>query len=158
MCPSGELPTVGHFAGRSICTLKALFFLPAVEMAGVVFPGISVRVLQRSIIWWLWWTQDKPASEIHLELWYVFGNEAYFVQTVRTWLRPFRGSRDRVQDLERSGRPMSACCEENVEAVVDAVNQDQTQRVTDIALRVQLSHSSVHRILRGDLNYFKKTA
>ncbi len=53
---------------------------------------------------------------------------------------------------------MSAHTEENVEAVLDAVTQNRTQRVSDIALTVQLSHSSVYRILRGDLQYFKKAA
>ncbi len=149
--------TMGDKCQGALCPVKVDLFELVVAMAGV-FPDISVRVLQRSIIWWIWKTDGKCATEVHMDLLAVFGNDTYSVQTVRSWLREFRAGRDRVHDLERSGRPMSARSEDNVEAVLDAVNQDKTQRVCEIALRVQLSHSSVHRILRGDLNFRKKAA
>ncbi len=88
----------------------------------------------------------------------MFGNDTYSVQTVRSWLREFRGGRDRFHDKECSGRPVSVRTEENVEAVLDAVTQNKKQRIMDIALTVQLSHSSVQRILRGNLNFRKKAA
>ncbi len=45
-----------------------------------------------------------------------------------------------------------------MESVVEAVQANRRLTVAQIGLRVNLSHSSVHRILRGDLKYKKKAA
>ncbi len=63
-----------------------------------------------------------------------------------------------MQDLDRCGRPMSARCQENVESVVEAVQANRRQTVAQLSLWVNLSHSSVHQILRGDLKFKKKAA
>lgn len=126
-------------------------------MAGA-FPDISVRVLQRSVIWWIWKTENKCAAAIHSQLLAVFGQDTYSVQSVRTWLRSFHGGCDRIHDLARSGRPVDVRTQENIEAVVEAVQADRRQTVDQIALRVNLSHTSVQRIIRGDLQYRKKAA
>ena len=77
------------------------FLLLVVTMAAI--PDISTRVLQCSVIWWLWRTEDKSACVIQRELAVVFGADTYSVQTVRAWLHEFRGGRDQVHDKARSG-------------------------------------------------------
>ncbi len=118
---------------------------------------ISLKLLQRCVIWWLW-KQDKNLVLIHSEMETVFGEEVYSERTIWYWLHEFRNGRDRIQDLPRSGRPSSMHSEDNVESVLEVVLQDRRQRVSDIALAVDLSHSSVHRILRMDLKFHKKSA
>ncbi len=66
--------------------------------------------------------------------------------------------RDRIHDLHRSGHPVDVCTQENIESVVEAVQANRKQTVDQIAFRVSLSHTSVQRILRGDLQYKKKAA
>ncbi len=118
---------------------------------------ISSKLLQRCIIWWLW-KQGRCGADIWRDLTFVFGQDTYHVDSVRHWIREFNQGRVRITDMDRSGRPRTARSADNVEAVLEIVSADRKKRVAEIAMEVQLSHSSVHRILRKDLNMHKKAA
>ena len=77
---------VGHCENWSLSPVRFAHFFRS-RMAAI--PDISLRVLQRSVIWWLWRTEDLCAGAIHTQLLAVFGNETYSIQTVRSWLRNF---------------------------------------------------------------------
>ncbi len=118
---------------------------------------VSVKLLQRCIIWWLW-KQGKKPTPIFQDLTVVFEEETYSLQGIKYWLHEFRSGRDKIEDMQRSGHPRSARTEENVEAVLEIVTNERRKRLHEIALEVDVSHTTVHRILRKDLNMRKKLA
>ncbi len=118
---------------------------------------ISVKLLQRCIIWWLW-KHDKGIQEILFELTAVFMEDTYSVDAIRYWLKSFQSGRTQIGDLKRCGRPRDARTQENIEAVVECVTSDRQQTVNQMALKLQISHTTVQRILRKDLNMKKKAA
>lgn len=93
-----------------------------------------------------------------MDLTAVFMEECYSLDMVRYWMKEFREGQEQIQDLDRCGRPKTASNADNVEGVVDALQQDKRQTCAQIALKLQISHSSVHRILHKELNMRKKAA
>ncbi len=101
---------------------------------------------------------EKDALLIWTELSQVFQEEVYLIQSICHWLCEFRTGHETLVDLPRSGRPSTAHTEENVEGVLDAVTSDRCKTIADIAMEMQLSHSSVCQILHKDLKLRKKCA
>ncbi len=132
-----------------------VFFLTCAKMPkqGKVTP----KLMQRCIIWWLW-KHDKTARDIWLDLTAVFLEQTYSLDAVRFWVKEYENGRDKIEDLDHSGRPKTARCEENVEAVMEGVASDRRQTVSQLSFHLQISHASVHRILKKDLKLRKKTA
>ncbi len=120
-------------------------------------PDVSVKLLQRCIIWWLW-KHDKGPTDIHLSLTAVSMEDVYCLDSVKYWLHEFRNGCDRISDMPRSARPKSARTDDNVAAVLEAVQGDRRRIIADLSLRVDVSHSSVQRILKLDLKLCKKSA
>ncbi len=118
---------------------------------------ITVKLLQRCVIWWLW-KHDKTAQDIFLELTAVFMEETYSKDAVRYWLKEYNSGRDQIQDLHRTGRPCSARTENNVQDVLECVTSDHRSTVDQMAYQLQISHTTVQRILKKDLQLKKKAA
>ncbi len=88
----------------------------------------------------------------------IFGEEALSDYRVKFWHREYTNGRTEFWDLARSGRPKTGRSDENIEGVVEALADDRTQTLEQLALAVDVSHSTVHRILWKDLHLFKKCA
>ena len=56
-----------------------------------------------------------------------------------------------VHDCSRSGRPKSARCDENIEAVSNIMSTNPTTSIRKASQETGISRSSVHRIMRIDL-------
>lgn len=120
-------------------------------------PEINDRVAQRIFIWCCW-RLNEDLLTIIAKIQVIFGEAALSDVRVRFWLREFRNGRTCFWDKERSGRPRTGRSDENVEAVLDTVANDQHATVSQISSIVQVSHTTVHRILCKDLTMFKKCA
>ncbi len=88
----------------------------------------------------------------------MFLEETYSRDAIRFWVKEFDNGRRQIQDMSRSGHPRSARNPENVEAVMEAVSSDRRQTVSQLSCHLQISHATVHRILKKDLLLRKKTA
>ena len=95
---------------------------------------------------------DKPPMEIHADLVRALSDNAPSVQTVRKWVAAFQQGREDVEDEERSGRPPTACSEENVELVRAVTAEDRRLTCEEVSETTGLSSASVFRILTNKLN------
>ena len=69
------------------------------------------------------------------------------VQTVRKWMRDFKGGRTDCSDLQRSGRPASISTEEKISKVQALVQEDRRITVDQVASELEISHA---RCLRNN--------
>ncbi len=76
-------------------------------------------------------------------------------KTVRKWCRRFSSRDTSVQDKPRPGRKRTARSQQNIQAVSNVLGQDRRQTVRDIAAEIGISKSSVHQVLKKDLNLSK---
>ncbi|CAF1333607.1 unnamed protein product [Rotaria sordida] len=61
---------------------------------------------------------------IHNELYTIFGDEAPPLRTVQRWSKWFREGREKVEDEDRPGRPITETTSENIEQVRDLINDN----------------------------------
>ena len=95
---------------------------------------------------------DKPPMEIHADLVRALSDNAPSVQTVRKWVAAFQQGREDVEDEERSGRPPTACSEENVELFRAVIAEDRRLTCEELSEMTGLSPASAFRILTNKLN------
>ena len=77
--------------------------------------------------------------------------------TVYKWHARFRSGRDSVKDDPRCGRPAVVMCSVK-EPVKDIINRDKRTTVREIADKLDISVSTVHGILREELDMSKVSA
>jgi histone-lysine N-methyltransferase SETMAR len=112
---------------------------------------------QRWTTWFLWKEGNTPA-EIYRRLHAVTGDSCPTERTVYNWISSFKEGRQSVEDLPRSGRPLSATRAENVAQVEQLVMKDRRATVEEIAETVGMSVGTVHRILHEHLCLVKVSA
>jgi transposase len=88
------------------------------------------------------------ATEIHNELTLAYGQDIVSYRTVARWFRRFSNERDSLEDNPRSGRPLSAITQENIDAVKHVVNDDPHISMDFIATSLDRSHDSKNIILK----------
>lgn len=93
----------------------------------------------------------KSALEIHKNLCEVLRNDAPCIKTVRKWVREVEDGRTDVADRGHDGRPAVVLCEETIEKVKAAVEEDKRRTCTELSEIVGVSKSTVHRILTDEL-------
>ncbi len=97
-----------------------------------------------------------PAKAILQHLRDSFGNAAPSQTFVYKWHKTFSsGERLSIETLPRSGRPASLRTDANISKVFDFVEDNPKATLTVISGSLQLSRSSVHRILVDELFYRK---
>ena len=103
--------------------------------------------------------RGKNAKEIYDALVEVYHNESPAYSTVRRWVGDFStGKRTSFKDEPRCGRPISACGDDNVMLVKQAVDEDPHSTVREISYDMEISVGSVHHIISEILNYRKIAA
>lgn len=98
------------------------------------------------------------AVAIHDELRTVFGDDAPSFQTVARWAQWFREGREKIEDEERPGRPVTETTSENIEQVRNIVVDDPYVTIEELQEQTGLSYGTVHRILSDHLKLRKVTA
>ena len=87
-----------------------------------------------------------------------FGNECLSYSQVKKWHKAFREGREEVTDEPRSGRPSSARTDVNVQRVREFLNTDRRLSLYQVAEALDLSETTVQRIVTEDLHMRKVCA
>ena len=95
------------------------------------------------------------ATQIHEELIAAYGDDYVSYPTIVCWLRAFFAGRESLEDNPRSGRPITAGTQDNIDAVKDLVDEDPHISIDNIATIVDISRGSVHTILEQHLRLRK---
>jgi len=78
--------------------------------------------------------------------------------TIYRWIAEFQHSRQSTEDAHRSGRPVEACTNRNVQLMNDMIITDQRLTIRYIADCVKLSIGTTHHIITDILGYNKVCA
>lgn len=97
----------------------------------------------------------KDTTDIHRDLVVIEGTSAPSERTVRRWIESFRGGRQSVEDLPRSGRPISAITPDIVHIVEQVVADDPHVTIEEVAEFSGTSAGTVHTILHENLRMRK---
>ena len=77
-----------------------------------------------------------------------FGDLSTSQKNVYKWYKDFKGGRERVDDLERPGRPLSSTDEQHVNQIKESVHKNRPLTIRDLADTIGIS--------RGPLNTVSK--
>ena len=98
---------------------------------------------------------NKSATETFASLTEAYGDATLSRTMVFKWHKAFKEGRENVEDDPRSGRPISATNDENVEVVRAVMVKDRRLSVRMIAEETGLDKCAVHRILTDHLHMRK---
>ena len=84
-----------------------------------------------------------------------FGNSTMSQKNVYKWYKDFKEGRERVDDLERSGRPSTSTDDQHVNKVKEIVLKNRRLTVKDLADMIGISEGSVKTILKDHLGLRK---
>ena len=97
-------------------------------------------------------------NEIADDMKVVLGDDAPSYATIYRWIAKFKCGRESTEDAHRSGRPIEACTEENVQRVNDMLMTDRCLTVRYVAEYLKLSYGTTHHIVIDILGYNKVCA
>ena len=86
-------------------------------------------------------------NEISSDMKVVLGDDAPSYATIHRWIAEFQRGRELTEDARRSGRPLEACREENVQCVNAMIMTDRRLTVRYVAECVKLSYGTTHNII-----------
>jgi len=72
-------------------------------------------------------------NEISSNMKVVLGDDAPLYATIHRWIAEFQRGRELTEDAHRSGRPVEACREENVQCANDMIMADRRPTVRYVA-------------------------
>ncbi len=112
------------------------------------------RVEQRTILKFLTKSGHTPI-ECWRRLHAAFGDDTFSKNTVRTWHKQFLQGRTLTKDQKRSGCPRSTRTAQAVQAVTDQLGEDRRKTVRQMSNEMGINKSTLHTILKKDLNLSK---
>ncbi|XP_065684366.1 protein GVQW3-like [Hydra vulgaris] len=92
---------------------------------------------------------DISAAETYRTLQKAFGEET--VLNVYKWNKYFKEGRERVDDLERSGRPLTLIDDRHINKIKELVLANCRLTIRDLVDMVEISFGSVQAILKDHL-------
>ncbi|CAF1510471.1 unnamed protein product, partial [Rotaria sp. Silwood1] len=104
------------------------------------------------------WLLGLTATQIHDKLTTAYGQGVVSYCTVTRWIQRFSNEQESFEDNPRSGRPITAITQQNIDAVKDLVNDDPHISIDYIAAILDISHGSVDAILKQHLGLRKITS
>ena len=84
-----------------------------------------------------------------------FGNSNISQKNTYKWYKDFKDGRERVDDLERSGRSLTVTVDQHVNKVKELVLQNRRLTVKDLTDMIAISEESVKTILKQHLGLRK---
>jgi len=109
---------------------------------------------QRSIIRFLWSEGVKP-SEIYRRMKVQYGDSCLSQGRVYEWVERFQNGRQNVTDENRSGRPVDVATETVKQQIEQRIRDYRQVTIDEIAVELNMSHSSGYNIVHDDLGYRK---
>ena len=97
-------------------------------------------------------------QQIHEDMKEVLVDDAPSQATVYRWVAELKRGRQSTEDEHRTGRPIEACTDENVELVQDMVLKDRRLTIQYLAECLKLSTGITHHIISEMLGYNKVCA
>ena len=85
----------------------------------------------------------------------VYGTSALSYSSILWWINRFKSGRDTIEDDPRTGRPLSAFTENDVDVVCDLINKDVRCTVEEVAMCTGINSSAVFTILKQCLKIRK---
>jgi len=83
-----------------------------------------------------------------------FGDSTMSQKNVYKWYKDFKEGRERVDDLERSGRPTTSTDDQHVNEVKELVLKKRRLTVRELTNKIGISEGSVKTILKGKSKIF----
>lgn len=111
----------------------------------------------RSVIKFLFKEGLSPA-QIKERLDGVYKESAPSYSTVKNWVKEFRLGRETVEDIGHDGRPVEVLTPETIAVIEEEVLSDRRLKIREIAARLGLSKSTVHRAIHEHLHMKKVSA
>jgi len=84
-----------------------------------------------------------------------FGDSTMSQKNVYKWYKDFKEGRERVDDLERSGRPTTSTDDQHVNEVKELVLKKRRLTVRELTNKIGISEGSVKTILKDHLGLRK---
>ncbi len=133
-----------------------LVFLPAFLLlsANSAMPNKHERGEQRTVLKFLVKSGLTP-TQCWQRIQEVHGNDSISKSTVALWHQHFTAGEVSTTDKKRSGRPRTACTPTQIDAVSTHINNNQCQTVREIAQDLGMSKTSVHSIMKKELQLSK---
>jgi hypothetical protein len=119
----------------------------------VVFYNLVTFAMQENIKFCV--KLNKSATETFASLAEAYGDDTLSRTMVFKWHEAFTEGRENVEDDPRSGRPVSATNDQNVEVVRAVMAKGRRLSVRMIAEETGLDKNAVHRILADHLHMQK---
>ncbi len=118
---------------------------------------ISLKLVQRIVIFFCvkvgWGLSDTRTALSH-----VFDDDYLSRSRINYWYKEFKEGRTQLVDLHRSPRQRSGRSAVNIQAVQQVIAADNRSTVSAIEAETGVPKSTVHRILKKDLNLKLKCA
>ena len=111
----------------------------------------------RSNIWFLL-KRGYSRREILEEVQIVYGDECPSRSTVYRWVERFEDGWDTFEDSVRTGRPKSSRLKGNVELIERIMDEDRRVTIRELEERVGIPKTTIHRIIREDLEMSRVVA
>ena len=92
---------------------------------------------------------DISAAETYRMYQKAFGDETMSQKNVNKWYKDFKEGRERVDDLQRSGRPSTSIHDQNINKIKEIVLVNRRLTIRELVDMVGISFGSVQTIL-GD--------
>ena len=99
---------------------------------------------------------DKDGPSILSQLEKALPGRALAKRTASKWLADFRGGRTATFDKNRYGRPRSARVDHNIAMIKIFLEESRSWSACELAVRVNVCHRTVLKILHEDLGMVKK--
>lgn len=115
------------------------------------------KIEYRSVIKFLF-KEGLTPGQIKSRLDGVYGGSSPSYATVKNWVKDFKFGRESVEDMGHDGRPVEVLTSETIAVIEEEVLSDRRLKVREIAARLGLSKTSVHRAMQDHLHMSKVSA
>lgn len=101
---------------------------------------------------------EETPTQIHNDLVAVYGSQAPSYSTVLRWSHRSEEKKMDIEDMPRSGRPVSQTTTENIEWVRSLIEADPHSTYEDIEAETLLSRGTIERIIQERLHLKQVTS